>query len=60
MQHNYIQDGRQNCMHAAGSVIIIKNFELKMGCGLHKMGMALHKINGHGLHNYVLYLNFIS
>ena len=29
---------------AAGSAVIIMNFEPKMGCGLHKMGVALPKV----------------
>ena len=29
---------------AAGSAVIIMNFEPKMGCGLHKRGMALLKV----------------
>ena len=29
---------------AAGSAVMIMNFEPKMGCGPHKMGMALPKV----------------
>ena len=29
---------------AAGSAVLIMNFEPKMGCGQHKMGVALPKV----------------
>ena len=29
---------------AAGSAVIIMNFELKMGCGLNKIGAALPQV----------------